>query len=156
GWLLTNMSRQQPLEIESRLVAPGASAALRPAAVLRLGATCLRFLAPREGMSTQTGDTGVIPTGASRMLRPGITLQFALQGRGRPGVWRALGLVGLALLLVCTAVTLTTLALLGRQAAHDGGLRQLLAAAMVPLMSVLGICVLIFLLDRYEREPWSL
>jgi len=157
GWRISNLSQRQPLELGSQRLAPGATATLLPGVTLRLGDTYLQFLAARSGASSAaSGEAGEPPTGASRVLGPGVTLQFALQGRARSGLWRALRLAGLALGILCAALTLGTLALLGRQATLHGGLLQALAAAVAPLAPALGVSALIFFFDRYEREPWPL
>src|SRR5262249_31967515 len=157
GWRITNLSQRQPLELGSQPLAPGASAPLLPGVTLRLGETYLQFLAARSGASSAAAEeASEPPTGASRVLGLGVTLQFALQGRARSGLWRALGLVGLALGILCAALTLGTLALLGRQAALHGGVLQALAAAVAPLAPALGVSALIFFFDRYERAPWPL
>ncbi|HZC04592.1 MAG TPA: PrsW family glutamic-type intramembrane protease [Ktedonobacterales bacterium] len=46
GWRIENVSRSNPFWVAGQVVAPGASATVRPGDILRLGYTCLQLLAP--------------------------------------------------------------------------------------------------------------
>src|SRR5579875_2709386 len=87
GWRVTNASRRQPLWVGGVELASGESHPLAPGAVLRLGNTRLRFLAPPDHLGNGAAEVGspmmIGATGPARgrpsgLLGPGITLQYAL------------------------------------------------------------------------------
>jgi RsiW-degrading membrane proteinase PrsW (M82 family) len=98
------------------------------------------------------------PYGASstHLLGPGITLQFAFQGRFNTRMRWFLGIGATLVLLICTIVTLGTAALVGRGALATEGAGTVLAALTIPLVPAIGVAVVVTALDRYEREPWLL
>ncbi|MGE5335530.1 MAG: PrsW family glutamic-type intramembrane protease [Nitrososphaerota archaeon] len=106
----------------------------------------------------QSGELTPPYTAASsiHLLSPGITLQFALQGRFNTRLRWILGIGAALLLLICTVVTLGTAVLVGRGALATEGAGSVLAALTIPLVPALGVVFLVTALDRYEREPWML
>lgn len=90
------------------------------------------------------------------LLRPGITLQFALRGRFNSRIRWIMGIGAALLLLICTVVTLGTAVLVGRGALATEGAGSVLAALTIPLVPALGVALVVTSLDRYEREPWLL
>jgi RsiW-degrading membrane proteinase PrsW (M82 family) len=94
--------------------------------------------------------------GATNLLSPGVTLQFALQGRFNPRLLWVLGIGAALVLLICTIVTLGAVVLVGQGALATEGAGSVLAALTIPLAPVLGVALVVFALDRYEREPWML
>ncbi|MDE3229599.1 MAG: PrsW family intramembrane metalloprotease, partial [Chloroflexota bacterium] len=95
------------------------------------------------------------PSGAlgTNPLAPGITLQFALNGRLNRGAWWALALIAALVFVASAIVTLDIASLAGQVALASGGLRQALTALSIPLAPALGVALVVGLLDRYEREP---
>ena len=98
------------------------------------------------------------PDGASaaNLLSPGVTLQFALRGRFNPRLLWVMGIGAALILLICTVVTLGTAVLVGQGALATEGPGSVLAALTIPLAPVVGVALVVFALDRYEREPWML
>ncbi len=140
-------------------LAPGESSALAAGAVLTLGATRLEWLLPPPTHGDTSGQTSAIAAAGSRtppLLALGVTLQFALRARRHRGRWWALALAGLALLLVGGAFTLATLVVVGQQALGASGVGRVVVALALPLLPALGVGTLVTLIDRYEREPFSL
>ncbi len=86
-------------------------------------------------------------------LTPGITLQFALNGRLNVSARWALALIAAAVFIASAIITLDIASLAGQAALANGGLRQALTALSIPLAPALGVALLVGLLDRYEREP---
>jgi RsiW-degrading membrane proteinase PrsW (M82 family) len=166
GWTIANLSGQQPIGLDAAALAPGQSAALHPGATLQLGATRLEWLTPRQpighedapddGPDDAQSETPPRRAAAPRMLAPGVTLQFAIRAPGGRGIWWALALAGLALLLVGGILTLATALLIGRQALGSSGVGRVVAAIALPFVPALAIALLVTLIDRYEREPLSL
>jgi RsiW-degrading membrane proteinase PrsW (M82 family) len=100
-----------------------------------------------------TGEITALEAGATNLLSPGVTLQFALSGKFGPRARWILGGVALLIFLVCAVLTLGLAALMGQTAFAAGGLGAVLAAITIPLIPALGVALLVGLLDRYEREP---
>src|SRR6185437_180728 len=94
--------------------------------------------------------------GATNLLSPGVTLQFALQGRFNPRLLWVLGIGAALVLLICTIVTLGAVVLVGQGALATEGAGSVLAALTIPLAPAMGVALVVFALDRYEREPWML
>jgi RsiW-degrading membrane proteinase PrsW (M82 family) len=160
GWFIANRSQRRPLWVGEQRLAPGEEGPLAPGAMLLLGATRLQFLAPHDArmwgvLSLERADRSPASEPA-RALAPGVTLQFALGGRGGRAAWWIAGAAGLVMFGVCGILTLATLLVLGRQAVASGGLGGALEAVAIPVMPALGVGLLVALLDRYEREPLSL
>lgn len=94
-------------------------------------------------------------------MSPGVTMQFAWHQRiDRGRIW-AFGTIAFVLLgcLFCIGLAYITLlnnAQIGQQALLHGGLSSVLAAITIPVIPALGIILLVNLIDRYEREPWSI
>src|SRR5258707_825611 len=124
GWYITNRSQRRPLWVGERLLAPGEEVPLAPGAALLLGATRLQFLVPRDadiwGMVSDGLADGPPAVEPARALAPGVTLQFALGGRGGRAAWWLTGAAGLVLLGVCGILTLATLLVMERQAVASG------------------------------------
>jgi RsiW-degrading membrane proteinase PrsW (M82 family) len=161
GWWIENVSTHSPIWVDDAEVPPGARRAVPVGGRLTLGRTTLRLVAPHLAGDTQetlileqlsTGFTAVA-AGKTGILSPGVTLQFALTGRLGPRRAWALAGGGLLLFSLCALLTAGTLALVGQSALATGGLGQVLAAVTIPLISALGVGVVVALLDRYEREP---
>jgi RsiW-degrading membrane proteinase PrsW (M82 family) len=164
GWWIENLSSANPLWVEAETVAPGERAFMSPGAALQLGNTVLQLLAPQmsEGptvtlagahQTQATGEMTALGLTGTHLLTPGVTLQYALRGKLGPRPLLAL-LGALALLFaVCAALTLGIAALVGRDALALGGAGRVLAALTIPLIPALGTAVLVWALDRYEREP---
>jgi RsiW-degrading membrane proteinase PrsW (M82 family) len=161
GWRVDNISERNPVWAGSRVVEPGESSLIQPGEELRLGATTLQLLAPRGELSDARGgavqaDGGPSTSGGTHLLRPGITLQFAISGKRSVRMWWLGGLLTAVVFLVCAVVTVGTAALVGRSALAEGGLRQVFAAITIPLVPALGVTLVAAAIDRYEREPWLL
>jgi RsiW-degrading membrane proteinase PrsW (M82 family) len=161
GWWIENRSAHSTLTVEGEAVPRGARVAVPVGGRMVLGQTTLQLVAPQLAGDTQetlildqlsTGFTA-LPAGKTGILSPGVTLQFALKGRIGPRRAWALAGSGLLLSLLCVLLTAGTVALIGQNALARGGLGQVLAAATIPLISALGVAAVVFLLDRYEREP---
>ncbi|HEX8731276.1 MAG TPA: PrsW family glutamic-type intramembrane protease [Ktedonobacterales bacterium] len=135
--------RMQPVEPDDpfALSGPGASNPAAPPLGLTLGGG-----AAVESMQP-TGALGTNP------LTPGITLQFALNGRLNRSAWWALALIAALVFIASAIVTLDIASLAGQVALASGGLRQALTALSIPLAPALGVALVVGLLDRYEREP---
>ncbi len=180
GWRVENRSQRNPFWVAGRMVAPGDSATMLPGDILRLGYTCLQLLAPLAqptplpsaaapdpasdapgslaelAFSGQTsGAWATYPHDAlsANPLSPGITLQFALNGRLNRNAWWALALIAAIVFVASAIITLDIASLAGQVALANGGLRQALTAISIPLAPALGVALLVGLLDRYEREP---
>jgi RsiW-degrading membrane proteinase PrsW (M82 family) len=95
-------------------------------------------------------------SGATNLLSPGVTLQFALRGRFNTQLLWIMGIGAALALLICTIVTLGAVVLVGRGALASEGPGSVLAAITIPLAPALGVALVVFALDRYEREPWLL
>ena len=94
-------------------------------------------------------------------MSPGVTMQFAWRQRIDRGRFWAFGTIALVLLacLLCIGLAYITLlnnAQIGQQALLHSGLSSVLAAITIPVVPALGIILLVNLIDRYEREPWSI
>lgn len=163
GWEIENVSARNLLWVEGREVHPGGRAPVAPGERITLGHTALQLLAPTadpflppdgEEPLTQTS-SGIAVLGASgaQILGPGVTLQFALRGRVRPGAGWALAGAAALVFLVSAIATLGTTTLVGQSAFAAGGLGRVVSALTIPLIPALGVAVLVSLLDRYEREP---
>ncbi|HEX8997172.1 MAG TPA: PrsW family glutamic-type intramembrane protease [Ktedonobacterales bacterium] len=164
GWRIENISQRNPFWVAGVKIEPGASAAVLPGDILRLGYTCLQLLAP-VAHSTPTALADPVRGSAdtrlsfppemtsTNPLAPGITLQFALRGRLNAGAWWALALIAGVIFVACAIITLDIASLAGQTALANGGLRQALTALAIPLAPALGVALLIGVLDRYEREP---
>ena len=113
-----------------------------------------------ESDLTSDGHLGetTLSDGASstRLLSPGVTLQFALQGRFNTRLLWILGIGAALALLICTVVTLGTAVLVGQGALATEGPGSVLAALTIPLAPAMGVALVVLALDRYEREPWLL
>jgi RsiW-degrading membrane proteinase PrsW (M82 family) len=161
GWRVDNISERNPVWAGARLVEPGESSLIQPGEELRLGATALQLLAPRGEVSDAGGGAvqaagGPTTSGGTHLLRPGITLQFAISGKRSARMWWLGGLLAVVVFLVCAVLTIGTAALVGRSALAQGGLRQVFAAITIPLVPALGVTLVAAAIDRYEREPWLL
>ncbi|MGZ3674447.1 MAG: PrsW family glutamic-type intramembrane protease [Ktedonobacterales bacterium] len=174
-WRIENISTHNPLWVGDHEVAPGGGAAMPLGETLRLGDTRLQLLAPiREpedgatsesaqydqlGGSTEPAHGKIAPaqeTSGTRVLAPGVTLQFALAGlRNRRRWWIAVTVACMAVVM-CAIITIGTAALVGHDALVSGGATQVLAALTIPLVPALGVSLLVSFIDRYEREPWLL
>jgi RsiW-degrading membrane proteinase PrsW (M82 family) len=155
GWWIENISSGSPLICGEFELAPTQQVRVHSGDIVHLGDTSLQFLAPASPAEPVTPDaqpTLILP-GATNLLSPGVTLQYALQGRfGGRGVF-LLGLAGTLLLLLSSILTLGTAALIGHDALALGGAGRVFAALTVPLIPAIGAALLVALLDRYEREP---
>jgi RsiW-degrading membrane proteinase PrsW (M82 family) len=164
GWWIENLSSANQLWVEAEGVAPGARALVPPGAAVQLGATALQLLAPNTSggqnampngapQTQATGEMTALGLTGTHLLSPGVTLQYAL--RGKLGTRPLLAILGALLLLfaVCAALTLGIVALVGRDALALGGAGRVLAALTIPLIPALGAAVVVWALDRYEREP---
>jgi RsiW-degrading membrane proteinase PrsW (M82 family) len=100
-----------------------------------------------------TGEITALEAGATNLLSPGVTLQFALTGKFGPRARWILGAAALLIFLVCAVLTVGLAALMGQTAFASGGLGAVLAAITIPLIPALGVALLVGFLDRYEREP---
>jgi len=94
-------------------------------------------------------------------MGPGVTLQFAWReqvDRGRLWALSTIAVVILGTLLAvgCAYMTFLKNAQLGEDVISHGGLSNVVAAITIPVISALGIILLVNLIDRYEREPWLL
>lgn len=109
-------------------------------------------------LSAGLAEDSQLPHNASstHLLSPGITLQFAFQGRFNRKMRWALGIGAALLLLVCTVITLGTAVLVGRGVLATEGAASVLAALTIPLVPAIGVAFVVTSLDRYEREPWLL
>jgi len=176
GWRVENISQRNPLWVAGRRVEPGGVSAVAPGDILRLGYTFLQLLAPLGRQTSATpahtdpadaapADLTLAGQGSGAVaarqpeapgtnpLRPGITLQFALNGRLNASAWWALALIAALVFFASSIITLDIASLAGRVALASGGLRQALTALSIPLAPALGVALLVGLLDRYEREP---
>lgn len=177
-WRIENISTHNPLWVDDSEVSPGHGVALSPGETLRLGDTCLQLLAPaqepEEHMPSESpqlehpdGSTQpttsmvsvVAPpqeTSGTRILAPGVTLQFALAGLRNGRRWWIAVLVACVAVAASAILTIGTAALVGHDALASGGVAQVLAALTIPLVPALGVSLLVSFIDRYEREPWLL
>lgn len=182
-WRIENVSTHNPLWIGDEEVTPGTGATLPLGATLRLGDTRLQLLAPLpepeddspsalphleqpDGGEQPTHDAGssaapaqetrAQETSGTRVLAPGVTLQFALAGLHNKRHWWIAVSVACVMVVACAIITLGTAALVGRDALISGGVTQVLAALTIPLVPALGVSLLVSFIDRYEREPWLL
>ncbi len=161
-WTIANLSAQQPIGIDSLPLAPGQAAALAPGATLQLGATYLEWLTPRapSQLDDRPGDRAseapARQAAAPHMLTPGVTLQFAVRARIGRRAWWGLALAGLMLLLIGGDLTFVTVLLIGQQALGASGWGRIAAAVALPLVPTIAVALLVMLIDRYEREPFSL
>jgi RsiW-degrading membrane proteinase PrsW (M82 family) len=94
-------------------------------------------------------------------MSPGVTMQFAMRERiDRGRLWAiatvASLLFSILIFLGCGYFTFIRQAQISEQAISRGGLSNIMVAITVPLISALGIVLLVNLIDRYEREPWLL
>lgn len=164
GWRVENVSQRNPFWIDERRVAPGESAMMQPGDILRLGYTYLQLLAPLAKPAPHppiadaqpdhpAWDTRQSEAPGTNPLTPGITLQFALNGRLNPQAWWALALITAVVFVASAIITLDIASLAGQAALASGGLRQALTALAIPLAPALGVALLVGALDRYEREP---
>ncbi len=170
GWRVENTSMGNPFWVAGQKVAPGEYATVRPGDILRLGYTCLQLLAPlahptanaspvaeashqQESTWADPEDAQALAATNTNPLNPGITLQFALNGRLNRNAWWALALIATAVFTISAVVTLGIASLAGQVALANGGLRQALTALTIPLAPALGVALVIGMLDRYEREP---
>lgn len=174
-WRIENVSTHNPLWVGDEEIAPGTGAALALGEMLRLGDTRLQLLAPapepedaqpsepprleqQDGPAKPANGAVVATqeTSGTRVLAPGVTLQFALSGlHNRRHWWIALAVACVAV-VACVVITIGTAALVGHDAMISGGVSQVLAALTIPLVPVLGVSLLVSFIDRYEREPWLL
>jgi RsiW-degrading membrane proteinase PrsW (M82 family) len=164
GWWIENLSSANPLWVEAETVTPGARALVAAGAAFQLGNTLLQLLAPNrhdEPSTTSnsthqtqaTGEMTALGVTGAHLLSPGVTLQYALRGKlGPRALWGMLGALAL-LFAVCAVLTLGIATLVGRDALALGGAGRVLAALTIPLIPALGAAVVVWALDRYEREP---
>lgn len=161
-WTIANLSAQQPIGIDSLPLAPGQAAALAPGATLQLGATYLEWLTPRapsqldDTPGDRASEAPARQAAPPHMLTPGVTLQFAVRARIGRRAWWGLALAGLMLLLVGGDLTFVTVLLIGQQALGASGWGRIAAAVALPLVPTIAVALLVMLIDRYEREPFSL
>lgn len=162
-WRIENISNHNPLWIGDHEVSPGMGAALSSGDVLRLGDTRLQLLAPMQepdenapsdAPQGEQPDASTQATGGTRVLAPGVTLQFALSGLRNGRRWWIAVLLACVTVVASATITLGTAALVGRDALVSGGVAQVLAALTIPLVPALGVSLLVSFIDRYEREPW--
>ena len=93
-------------------------------------------------------------SGSTEVIGPGVTLQFALQGKRHPYLRWIVGVMSLAVLVLFGLVTLSGAAQLSQYAWSSGGLARVVLAVTIPLVPAVGVTLLIGIFDRYEREPW--
>ena len=93
---------------------------------------------------------------ATSLLSPGVTLQFALRGRFNTRLLWIMGIAAALALLIWTIVTLGAVVLVGQGALATEGPGSVLVALTIPLAPALGVALVVYALDRYEREPWLL
>ncbi len=160
SWWVENISERSPLWVSDLEVPPGGSAPVPLGARLGLGRTTLQLLAPPAISAHETLPLAPIPfaraaqpAGSTGILRPGVTLQYALKGRVSATTGWALAALAAVLFLICALLTLGTAALIGQGALEAAGPGHVLASIIIPLIPALGVSVLVALLDRYEREP---
>jgi RsiW-degrading membrane proteinase PrsW (M82 family) len=154
SWTIHNVSSAQPLAVEDLEVSPGTEAALLPGDTLRIGVSRLAFLAPEAEVESAADQPLLdLPSDDTRILGPGITLQFALRGRRDPRFRWLVGLAAAVVLAVSGLATLGSAALAGQDALRSGGITAVVVAATIPLIPALGVTLLIGIFDRYEREP---
>ncbi|GEM_PF-157769 len=163
AWEVENLAERNRLWVNGQPVAPGAHAPFAPGDLLRLGNTSFALVAPKasadaspeeiEIPSVTTTPSTSTPTGGAHWFGAGVTLRFALVERFSPRMRWALALTTLAIFAVCALLTLGVVLLVGQDALASGGWRQALAALTLPLIPALGVAAVVFLLDRYEREP---
>lgn len=174
-WRIENVSTHNPLWVGDHEVPPGEGVTLSPGETLRLGDTRLQLLTPvrepeeylpadshqvaqPDGATRPAGDTAAPAqeTSGTRVLAPGITLQFALAGLRTRRSWWVAVLVACLAVVASAIITIGAAALVGRDALVSGGIAQVLAALTIPLIPALGVSLLVSFIDRYEREPWFL
>jgi RsiW-degrading membrane proteinase PrsW (M82 family) len=181
GWWIENLSEHNALWAGEREIPAGQRAHVAPGALLTLGNTTLQFLtssewAPRPARAISppahvdseqpdeqetltpfgphaTGEITALEAGATNLLSPGVTLQFALSGKFGPRARWLLAGGSLLLFLLCAVLTLGLAALIGRNALVSGGLDSVFIALTIPLVPAVGVALLVLWLDRYEREP---
>ncbi len=165
GWRIENISQHNPLWVGGRVVPPGASAPVQPGDILRLGYTCLQLLAPQAQQApsvtpaplaispSESGASAPHDTLSANPLSPGVTLQFALQGRLNRNAWWALALIAAIVFVASAIITLDIASLAGKVALANGGTRQALTALAITLAPALGVALLVGALDRDAREP---
>ncbi len=156
SWLIHNISSAQPLAVEDLEVPPGTEAELLPGNTLRIGVSRLALLAPAaEAVSALDQQVPVLEPESddTRVMGPGITLQFALQGRRYPRLRWLVGLAAAIVLALSGLATLGSAALVGQDALRSGGIAGVVVAGTIPMIPALGVTLLIGIFDRYEREP---
>ncbi|HEV2403859.1 MAG TPA: PrsW family glutamic-type intramembrane protease [Ktedonobacterales bacterium] len=152
GWRIHNVSAKRSLFVGGVEVAPGEAMPLTPGDTIAVGATPLEFVAPRMSAALAAQRASDAAGDELNVFAPGVTLQFALRSRRVTRFWWPTAAL-VALLCALSAVIAVGAALLvGRHALAVGGPGQILAAATVPLVPVVGAGALVPLLDRYERE----
>ncbi|MGH2487573.1 MAG: PrsW family glutamic-type intramembrane protease [Ktedonobacterales bacterium] len=153
GWRITNVSEKRSLFVGHDEIAPGAAWRLTPGDTITVGDTLLELVAPRTQASLAPQRANEVAAGdATSVFAPGVTLQFALRSRrGARLWWPTVALVAL-LCALSAPLAIGAALLVGRHALAAGGPGQVLAAATVPLVPVVGAGALVLLLDRYERE----
>lgn len=174
-WRIENVSTHNPLWIGDHEVPPGAGATLSPGETLRMGDTRLQLLTPLpeteervpadahqaalldgDGQPTSDKEAPAQETSGTRVLAPGVTLQFALAGLRTRRSWWVAVLAACLAVVASAIITVGAAALVGRDALVSGGITQVLAALTIPLVPALGVSLLVSFIDRYEREPWLL
>jgi RsiW-degrading membrane proteinase PrsW (M82 family) len=155
NWWVENVSTRGPLWVGETEVAPGASLTVPGGSLIRLGETTLQLLAPapetRRLYRAVPAVDDAPEAGAPALLDLGVTMQFALHRRLTPRArLLAAALVTLALCAGAVAVA-STVALVRQATLSTQG--SALAALAVPLIPALGAAVLVYFVDRYEREP---
>lgn len=172
GWRLENLSSHNPLWVDGHEVAPGVCVEIVPGSTLHLGRTALQLVAPSATVTlaseatrrlvtsdpdgedpAATGLVNSLEMSSTRIFSPGVTLQFALRGEFSAGVRWLLAVAALAVFLVSAIATLGTASLVGHDALAAGGAGRVLAALTIPLVPVVGVAIVVFTLDSYEREP---
>jgi RsiW-degrading membrane proteinase PrsW (M82 family) len=154
SWVIHNVSSAQPLAVEELEVPPGAEAEVDPGNTLRLGVSHLALLAPTADV-VRVVDQSLLEMESddTRVIGPGITLQFALQGRRDPRLRWLVGLAAAVVLALSGLATLGSAALAGQDALRSGGITGVVVAGTIPIVPALGVTLLIGIFDRYEREP---
>jgi RsiW-degrading membrane proteinase PrsW (M82 family) len=153
SWRIHNVSGQQPLAVEDREILPGTQAELVPGTIIRMGNCRLLLLAPARA-ETSGLPAIVEESDSTRVMAPGVTLQFALAGQRYPQLRWLIGVVAVLVLALCGLSTLAVAAQVGQNAFSSGGFARVLLAVTIPMVPALGVSLLIGIFDRYEREPW--
>ncbi len=170
GWTISNETEQNSIYVNGCPVLGGFRFSIQSGDVLVFGATALQFVAPEPFSTSNTlvaspsslqssmrAQTQEWQEEEERVFRAKRTMQFPFLIYLKVHSHRVIkAIIGGVLFLVCAFAVLLRTSLLPLSILVQNGFPTILTILSIPILSALGIYLLVNFIDRFKQGPWFL